>query len=148
MIKYWFALLLIATTGNAFPQCYFHNTYDYIQDIDGGTVISQSSAGGFIAVGKSYIPMNYDATYAVKLDNCGNVLWQSLNLLSSGTGGEDTWGSFESDNESSLFLFGNLYDHSESSSSSFIFKLNSNGDSTYFKIINHGYNDWCKSALK
>ena len=141
-------VLLFSSVGNAYSQCYFYNSYDYIQEDDDATSIMQTANGQFMSVGSSDVLGGGDGVYGVRIDDCGNVLWKSFDVLSPGSGGETPWAVFESPLNHSSTLFGAMYDSIEGSSSSFILKLSANGDSLYHKIINHGYNDWCKGAIK
>jgi len=144
-----FIVAIVLNVGTAFPQCYFHETYDYTGRHDGGFSITQTRNNSLVVAGSSDEPTGIgDGAYAVKVDDGGNVLWKSFNVLSSGGGGEAIWKIFKNKFNNSITIFGKLYDHNEGANSSFNFNLNSNGDSTYFRIINHGYNDICKSALK
>src|SRR5690606_38193412 len=132
-------------------QCYFFETYDYTTRNDNATSIIQTSDGNFVIAGESDEPVGIgDGVYVVKTDECGNLVWKSFNVLSSGSGGEELQAVFENSSDNRLIFFGNMHDFSESKASGFTFKLNAAGDSIYHQIINHGIgiSDFCKTALK
>jgi len=82
-----FIVAIVLNVGTAFPQCYFHETYDYTGRHDGGFSITQTRNNSLVVAGSSDEPTGIgDGAYAVKVDDGGNVLWKSFNVLSSGGG--------------------------------------------------------------
>jgi hypothetical protein len=107
---------------------------------DFGNCIIETSDNKFIIGGSTIIPSS-DATWILKLDECGDTIWGKQYLLAPGSGGEDVRRVVENSNGSFTF-WGDQRDTIEAATSCFLLKVSNNGDSLSHVIVNAGYNDW------
>ena len=130
------SLFLIILQANS--QCFFNKIYDtYSGVFNAGHGAIQTLDGGYIVIGESAITQTTDGTYILKVNACGDTLWQKIYDLSLG----DLGYSIVQLSDSSYVICGAMYNSIEGASDAFLLKLDKNGDSLWLKPINAGYND-------
>ncbi|MFH2143800.1 MAG: hypothetical protein ABIJ97_15355, partial [Bacteroidota bacterium] len=137
----WIKILLLALIMNindSEGQCVFHKLYGMGNNYyDGGFSVVQTYDGGYISVGVSF--ENYDGTYIVRTDECGDTLWTRLYDFCYFAGDEGT--SVIQLQDSTFSICGWAVDVSDSIADTYILKLNDSGDTVWFRNLDQPLRD-------
>ena len=133
----YFILLFFCTT-TLVAQKDFHKLYDYQNENDFGTAISQSN-NDYIVFGNSN--SNLTRTKFLKVDSIGNNLFHKEYLITNDEiNGGGIW-------KNGYYAFGSHYDSTEGARDSHFFFINGNGDSSKVIAIDFAFNDRISDAI-
>lgn len=117
---------------NVQAQFIFNKVYDRNLNYDGASAVIQTLDGNYLIGGTTAnFSLGYDAELFIKINSIGDTIWSKEYDLGPG-GGDDVY-SIEQLNDSSFIIAGTTYNTSQMNKDAYLLKLNSSGDSIWFR---------------